>query len=792
MRGIFMRPPEGRQAASMFRYDTFEKMRSEQSQHDQSPLAQLFAFAPLYQQTVVINDQAEMTEIQGVSGNYFAGLGVQPVLGRTITDADDNATAPPVVVLNYSYWEERFGGKSDVIGQQIKINNLPFTVIGVLPEEFTGSLQVGQRPPLTVPLASEPALLGEGTARATAKRGELWWLHVMGRLKPTATLAQARESLAGTFQAMSLEQMPPPRSERDVAKLDPKDYPNLSASSGSQGMMESRRRLSYRIYGLFIIVAIVLLIACANVANLLLARAALRSHEISLRLAVGAGRWRLLRQLLTESLLLAVLGGAAGVLFAFWGMRALTAIADQHTDFIPPDVNLRLDWTVLGFTFGVSLVTGILFGLVPAWRATKADLNGALKQSRQTTGRVSRLGKGLVVGQVALSLILLIGAGLYLRTLHNLQRVKLGFNQEHLLLFAVDAQQGGYKDERLQRFYEQLSARLDGLPGVQSATFARIPLISHFLWNGDILLPGETVKNSGQHITNRQLVRENYFSTMEIPLLNGRAFNPHDTAQAPRVAIVNQAFAQKFFPNDTALGKHVTDPDAKHEFEIIGVVGDSKYSSQREEIDPLLYSYWRQEPNNIGGMNFAIRTKGDPGQLTNAVRQAVRELDANLPVTDVSTQVARASQSLGQERLFTRLLTFFGALALVLAVIGLSGVLAYSVAQRTNEIGIRMALGAETRDVLRLVIWQGMKLVLAGVIVGGVVGYAFKRLTESKYISLEDWQRQFEDQLYGVRATDPWTFGAIALLLILTALAACYVPARRATKVDPLDALRHE
>jgi predicted permease len=381
---------------------------------------------------------------------------------------------------------------------------------------------------------------------------------------------------------------------------------------------------------------------------------------------------------------------------------------------------------------------------------------------------------------------------LFIRTLHNLQQVKLGFNQENLLLFSLDAQQGGYKDERLKEFYQQLFARLDYLPAVQSVTFARIPLISHFMWNTGILLPGETIKNSGEHIANRQLVRENYFSTMEIPVLTGRAFNTQDTAQAPKVAIVNQAFARKFFPNDSALGKHVTDPDAKHEFEIVGMVADAKYNSQRDDIEPLMYTNWQQEPDSIGAMNFALRVKGDPMQLTNPVRQAVQSLDSNLPLTEMTTQVNRSSESLGQERLSARLLTFFGVLALVLAVIGLSGVLAYSVAQRTNEIGIRMALGAQVSDVLRMVIWQGMKLVLVGLVVGASGGYVLKRLTTSKYVTLEDWQRQLGEQLYGVTATDPWTFGVIALVLTLVAVAACYVPARRAAKVDPLVALRYE
>ncbi len=792
MRGIFMPNPKGRRGASMFRYDTYEKLLVEQSHNEQSPLSSLFAFAPLYEQTVTVNEQAESSEVQAVSGNYFAGLGVQPALGRAITEADDSVTAPPVVVLSHSYWQGRLGGNADVIGKQLKINKFDFTIIGVSPADFTGSLQVGQSPPLTVPLAVEPALLGKQTARAQADHPEYWWLHLMGRLKQGTTLEQARDSLKGTFQMLALEAMPPPKAETDVVNLDPKDYPQLTARSGSRGMMESRQRLSFRIYGLFIVVAIVLLIACANVANLLLARAATRTYEISLRQAVGAGRWRLIRQLLTESVLLSVLGGVVGVLVALWGMQGLMAISDRHTDFIPTEVDLRLNWRVLGFTFAVSLLTGILFGLVPALRATKTDLNSMLKQSNRSTGRISRLGKGLVVVQVALSLLLLIGAGLFIRTLHNLQQVKLGFNQENLLLFSLDAQQGGYKDERLKDFYQQLFGRLDYLPGVQSVTFARIPLISHYMWNTDILLPGETLKNSGQHVSNRQLVRENYFSTMEIPLLTGRAFNQEDTGQAPKVAIVNQAFARKFFPSDNVLGKRVTDADAKSEFEIVGLVADTKYSSQRDEIEPLLYTNWQQQPDHIGAMNFALRVKGEPTQLTNAVRQAIQGLDTSLPLTDVTTQAIRSNETLGQERLFARLLTFFGVLALVLAIIGLAGVLAYSVAQRTNEIGIRMALGAQISDVLRMVIWQGMKLVLAGLVVGGAAGYVLKRLATSKYVTLEDWQRQLGEQLYGVSATDPWTFGVIAGLLALVAVAACYVPARRAAKVDPLVALRYE
>jgi predicted permease len=785
-------PATGLTTGTSFPYQSYQRMREQQSK--QSALSDIFAFG-FVSLNVLADGQADVVSGQTVTGNYHHGLGVQPWLGRLLTGDDDSLAATPVAVLSHRYWQKRFGNNAAVIGKQINLNNLAFTIVGVTPPGFDGSGQVGSTQDVTIPLAWEPQLNSDPKRSAMYGAGR-WWLRMMGRLQPGATREQAQAQLENAFQQSVVEQRAARNTQslaqggNAVSPLDPKDYPRLRLISGSQGEMNSRAFYAPSLYLLLGVVGMVLLIACANVANLLLSRASARQKEIGVRLALGASRWRLMRQLLTESVLLAGVGGALGLVFAMWIKDGLLAVGDWGPKALEP----KLDWRVLGFTMALSLLTGIIFGLAPAWRATKVDLTPTLKDSGRGSSAASRslLSRGLVVMQVALSLLLLLGAGLFVRTLLNLQRVDPGFNTQNLLLFSVSPGLIGYKDDRLTQLYVQMSERLEALPGAPKVTFANTMLLGQNTNSSGVFLRSAlaaapdangNIKTSGS--SNMLFGRENMLETLEIPLLQGRSFNKQDDARAPRVVVVNQTFANKYFPNEYPIGKRFTfDPKKPDDVEIVGLVKDAKYATQREDTRPTCYLPWQQDARWMTGANFYVRTTGDPTAMIAAVRKVVRELDENLPVTNVKTQVERANETLQMERLFAKLVTLFGLLAQQLAAIGLFGVLAYAVSQRTHEIGIRMALGASQTDVLRMIVKQGMALALIGVALGLGGAYVL-----TKY--LESWM-QLSKMLYGIQPTDPLTYGVIAALLTVVALIACYLPARRATKVDPMVALRYE
>ena len=779
--GNATRDESGRLVKSSFAYQTYARFRAQSG-----PLSDVFAFGdmPL---DVSADGRADVVNGQAVSGNYYAALGVPALVGRTITDEDDRAAAPPVAVVSYRYWQRRFSGDRAVVGRQINLNNVAFTVVGVTPRGFDGTMQVGSSPDVSIPIAWEPQVHGERSLMAGAGA---WWLRLMGRLKPGATPEQARASLELILQQTALEHRAArvARGANTLKPLGPEDYPRLVAYPGSQGETNRRQYYQKPLYILLGVVGLVLLIACANVANLLLARSAAREKEIAVRLAIGAGRRRLIRQLLTESLLLAGLGGALGVLLAFWIKDGLLAVGEwggQSMAALEP----RLDLRVLGFTLALSLVTGLLFGIVPAWRATRVDLTPALKDSARSSGSAARslFTKSLVVAQVALSLLLMVGAGLFLRTLVNLQRVALGFDESNLLVFTIEPGLIGYKGERLVNLYQQMSERIEGVPGVRGVTFSAEPLLAQSESDRRLYLPGAPVAPDGKAQSSGDVyihqVRENFLKTMGIPVLAGRDLTPHDDAHAPTVAVVNQTFARRFFHGENPVGKRFSfdNPDEVGLIEIVGLAGDAKYATQRDEVPPTAYLPWLQESSILRLGTFEVRTSGDPISYVTAVRQAAREIDAGLPLKDVKTQVEQGDETLALERLFAKLLSLFGLLAMALASVGLYGVLAWSVAQRTKEIGIRMALGASARDVLRMVLRQGMALTLAGVVVGLAGAYAL-----TKYLV------SLTSMLYGVQPFDPLTFTLIALLLTLVALCACYLPARRATRVDPMVALRYE
>ena len=748
-------------------FAAYEYLRS-----DSAVLSSLFAYATAWQVNLVARRQAEVANGQFVSGSFYRDLGVSPALGRLIDNADDRPGAPRVAVLSYRYWQTRYASDPSAIGQAIEVNNVPFTIVGVSAPEFFG-VNPGREHEVYMPLHAAPSLAPRPSEDETRRffDGNFYWVEMMGRLQPGITRAQAETVLAGKFRQFVVSTA---STDRERTNL-----PELWLMDGAGGLDSLRRQYSQPLYVLMAMVGLILAIACANIANLLLARAAARRREIAVRLSIGAGRMRLVRQLLTESILLAVFGAALGLLVADWGIRSTILLLGMGAE----DLTLRanLNWSVLAFTCGLTMLTGIIFGLAPALQATKVDVAPALKETTTNApsghSRRMNLGRVLLVLQFAFSLLLVIGAGLFVRTLSNLRSVELGFNQRNLLLFSLNARQAGYKEASLARFYDDLLQRFRRIPGVQEAAMSQFSLLTGY-WNStNVEIPG--IPSRGPKTETCILpVDANYLATMQIPILLGTGIGERQIA-SPNVAVVNEEFVKKFLAGENPVGRRIALGSAKRDVEIIGVARTALYNSIKEKTTPpLAYIPYTQDLPGLGGMFFQLRVAGDPLALTPAIRRIVHDANANVPVAHASTQIAEIDRMIRQERTFGRLCSSFAVLALTIACIGLYGAMAYMVARRTSEIGIRMALGAERRSIVAMVLRDVLALVLAGAIIGLGLAWATTRFLESF--------------LFGLKHNDPLVLSIAIVCMAVAAVLAGYAPAHRASRIDPMLALRHE
>lgn len=747
----------GEVVGTSFSVPFFERVRSAGA-----GLAGVFAFAPVEQLNVVDGDQADIASGQLVSGDYYGTLGVRATRGRTIAPSDARPGADPVAVISYGYWQRRFGGAVSVVGKQVMINGAAMTIVGITPPEFFGTLEVGRSSDITLPISLQP-LIRPGSDGDLVDP-DFWWVQIIGRRRADVSAQRAQSGLEPIFSGAVLEQ-----SSARPDTLETAGLPRLHLASGSRGPNDERRDYRLPLTLLTIIAGLILLIACANAANLLLARAAARQREISMRLAMGASRRRLIKQLLTESLLLVFLAEALGLLLAFWSKDLLLILRPDTAG-----IRLVLDARVLAVATAASVATAVLFGLAPALRATRVDVAGNLKAAALSIRGGSRalISRGLVVAQIAMSVVLLVGAALFLRTLHNLHAVDVGFDQDRLLLFRVDPRLSRYDEGRVAGLYRELDRQLNAIPGVRAVTFSRHAQLTGGLRSNRVSVVGRDETDERNVLINP--VGPAFFETMELPIVVGRAFDARDDEHGERVAIINQTFARSRFPGENPIGHRLRYSGT--EARIVGVAADANYYSVRQAPEPTLYiSYLQHAP---GQASFALRADADPLTLVPVVRAVVRGIDPTLSIFEVQTQRAAVEATLGEERLLATMSTAFGALALVLACIGVYGVLSYTTTRRTGEIGLRIALGASGRSILWLVTRRMAALVAVGVGIGLFAGVQSARL--------------FARLLYGLEPADPLSIlGAVSVISVV-ALVAAYLPANRARRVSPLVALRLE
>jgi predicted permease len=766
-------PRTGEDLMNVFNYSVFKRIRT----HTQT-LTDVFAFAPMLRVNIGDRGSGHSGIAVTVSGNYFSALSVQAAAGRLLVESDDRANAPCTAAISYRFWQSAFGGDPSVPGRTMTLNATPCTIVGVTPKDFLGLEYFGfiSAPDVTVPMMQGEQIgrweFGGQLPLLTADNR--WGLQIMARLKPGVSEQRAQLETNSIFQGMLTPEWTSLAKEAGL--------PEIVLLSGSKGPNFGAQSSAKPVTILMVVVTLLLMIACANVASLFLARGAARSREFTVRLALGSSRGRLIRQLVTESMVLISLGGVAGFLLAWWGGRYMLQFLPSSS-FMNLGLNVSPDMKVFGFAAGLSLFSGILFGLGPAARATRVelsdDLKGGVHPGRHASGK-SRLWsrKLLVTFQLAVSLLLVVVAGLMVRTLQNLQSVDLGFDPRNVLLFSLTPSSNGYTPEKLYPFYHRLLDRLSAIPGVVSASASSDILISAVVVTGrnDIEVEGAPL-SSKRMSASTNYVAPGFFATMGIPLLMGREPQSGDIASRPKVATINETFARKYFPGTSPLGRRFRWKGGKDWIEVVGIVGDTRFYSVRAEPPPITYLPYLQSPWMID-MTFEVRTATSTAPVAKEIYSAVRDLDPDLPVVEMRTQEQQVASSLNTERLFARLAGLFGTLGLTLACVGLYGIMAYNVTHRTREIGIRMALGEARGGILWLVLKQSLPLVGAGLGAGCLLALATTRLIAS--------------MLYGVAPTNPVTLGVSIVLLFLVATLAAWIPARKATKVDPMVALRYE
>jgi len=756
--------------AGIFPYPAFEMFQKQ----SEAVFDRVFAYYPARTVNLMARGQAEVATGEYVSGDYFQGVGIPPGAGRLIQSDDDRAGAPAVAVLSFACAQKRFGNVTEAVGQTIRINNTPFVAIGVAPPGFFG-VDPGAAPDFYIPIHTNLLLSREGPSEAAREylQPNYYWIEMIGRLRPGVSMAQAQAALSGPFHQWVASTA---SNDRERAYL-----PELMFREGASGLDSLRRQYSKPLYVLLAMVALILAIACANIANLLLARAAARKREMAVRLSMGAGRLRVIRQLLTESVLLASLGGGLGVLFAIWGIRFLTLLLANGQDNFT--LHAQVNWHVLGAAIALSMLTGIVFGLAPAIQSTRVDVIPALKEIRtsqtRSRSRIS-LGQALLVAQIGISLLMLVAASLFVRTLSNLQAVQLGFNRENVLLFQLDARKAGHKDPEILSFYGDLQKRFNAIPGVRTASLSHSPLVGEGSWYSGIAPVGKKPIDA----THILMAGPRYLETMQIPLIAGRDIDEHDQPGSTPVAIVNEAYVKTNFGDENPLGRRLrfeaTRQIKVQDIEIVGVAKNARYGEALQDKFPevVFLPFVQGSYYPVEGMTYALRTSGDPLGYAGAVRDIVRHADPRVPVDKVRTQAAAVDRIMNQEIIFARLCTGFAILALTIACVGLYGSMSYNVARRTGEIGIRMALGAPRGQVVWMVLGEVFALAAAGLAISVPTALAGSKLVASF--------------LFGMKPNDPVALTMAIVTLLSAAVVAGYLPARNAARIDPMAALRHE